>query len=60
MSASIISTVVVVWRYAWFIALRPLAVLMLTGAAVSLFRSGMSVCKDVPSMAYEIFMWFTS
>ncbi|PYI01943.1 hypothetical protein BO78DRAFT_423066 [Aspergillus sclerotiicarbonarius CBS 121057] len=60
MSTTIVSTLAVVWRYAWFIALRPLAVLMLTGAAVSFVRSGVSVCKDIPSMAYETFMWFTS
>ncbi|OJJ75232.1 hypothetical protein ASPBRDRAFT_40512 [Aspergillus brasiliensis CBS 101740] len=60
MSSSIISAVGVVWRYVWFLALRPLAILVLTGATISLIRSGLSICKDIPSMAYEIFMWFTS
>ncbi|PYH66681.1 uncharacterized protein BO88DRAFT_406700 [Aspergillus vadensis CBS 113365] len=59
-TSTLISAVGVVWRYAWFLAFRPLAILVLTGATISLLRSGVSLCKDIPSMAYEIFMWFTS
>ncbi|PWY84988.1 hypothetical protein BO70DRAFT_428568 [Aspergillus heteromorphus CBS 117.55] len=60
MTVSILSTFTDVWRYAWFLALRPLAILILTGAVVSVARSGLSICRDIPSMAYELFMWFTS
>ncbi|PYH89549.1 hypothetical protein BO71DRAFT_402959 [Aspergillus ellipticus CBS 707.79] len=57
---SILATLTDLWRYTWFLALRPLAILILTGAVVSIVRSGVSVCRDIPAMAYEMFMWFTS
>ncbi|KAB8261392.1 hypothetical protein BDV32DRAFT_121686 [Aspergillus pseudonomiae] len=41
-------------RFLWLVLLCPLIIVVATGAAVSIYRAGLSLWKDVPAGFYEL------
>ncbi|KAE8355995.1 hypothetical protein BDV28DRAFT_127989 [Aspergillus coremiiformis] len=58
MSATILRVVSAVFRFIWLVLLRPLAILVATGAVISVYRAGLSVWKDVLTILSELVILF--
>ncbi|KAE8320118.1 hypothetical protein BDV41DRAFT_516770 [Aspergillus transmontanensis] len=58
MVTTILRIVSATLRFIWLVLLRPLVIVVATGAAVSIYRAGLPLWKDVPALFYELVMSF--
>ncbi|KAE8379594.1 hypothetical protein BDV26DRAFT_259121 [Aspergillus bertholletiae] len=45
-------------KFIWLVLLRPLVIVVATGAIVSIYRTALPLWKDVPAVFYELVMSF--
>ncbi|KAB8232468.1 uncharacterized protein BDW43DRAFT_279468 [Aspergillus alliaceus] len=58
MCITILRVISATLRAIWLFLLRPLAILITTGAVISVYRAGFAVWKEAPTILYELAISF--